>query len=184
MNTNPRFGRTETPVNLLEPIELDFMAGAPADPARYGRTETPINLLDPIELDFAVPYLVLTLRLPERVEAVRAEILALDVLNLVGALGEYEKAGGGRGLRIHGKAFSEGAITLTLAPVAVNNALDRLTELAVFLDRLIPQVENPTASEQLVLEAIAHLEGSPVELCRAAFTRRSWSVEARIAMPV
>ncbi len=183
MSTNPRYGRTETPIHLLEPIEIDFMAGQPIAPSGYGRSETPIDLLEPIEVDFAVPHLVLTLRLSERVETVNAEILALDVLTLVHVLGESEKAIGGRGLRLHDKSSDAGAIALTLAPVAVDKALDRLNELAALLGGMAARVENPRTPETPVLEAIAKLERSPAEQCRAAFTRRPWSVEARVAMP-
>ncbi len=182
MSTNPQYGRTETPINRLESIEIDFTAGQPLDPSEYGRAEAPINLLEAIEVDFAVPHLVLTLRFLEQVEAVSAEILALDVLNLVRALGEYEKGIGGRGLRLHDKAADAGAITLTLAPVAVDKALDRLNELAGLLDALSARVEKPI-SETPVLEAFTKLERSPAEQCRAAFARRPWSAVARVAMP-
>lgn len=49
MNENSQRGQSETPVNILEPIEADFMAGKPFDPNLFGQVETPVHLLDPIE---------------------------------------------------------------------------------------------------------------------------------------
>jgi hypothetical protein len=49
MNENSQPGQPETPVNMLEPIEADFMAGKPFDPSLSGQAETPVHLLDPIE---------------------------------------------------------------------------------------------------------------------------------------
>jgi hypothetical protein len=178
MNTNPQHGRTETPINMLEPIEIDFMAGQSVDPARYGRTETPVNALEPIDVDFAVPHLVLTVRLSEKAETVDAEMLALDVLNLVNALGECEKAIGGRGLRLHAKSLADDTLTLTLAPVAVSEAAERIRAVAALLTNLTHQ---PTGARP-ILEALGSLEASPIEKFRAASVRRAWAVEVRIEL--
>ncbi|MBX9623911.1 MAG: hypothetical protein K2X82_08850 [Gemmataceae bacterium] len=179
MSTNPRYGRTETPINLLEPIEIDFMAGQPFDPSKYGRTETPINLLEPIEIDFAVPHLVLTLRMPDDAGAVDPDVLGVDVYHLMTALSDYERSLGGRGLRLHHKAADGAAVTLTLAPVLVENARDRVGRVA---DLLAQAGRRPGGGGSGSLaEALDRAASSPADRCRVELARRAWRVEVGVA---
>jgi hypothetical protein len=168
---------------ILPAIEPDCTDGHPIDPSLRQPVEFCSPTLQPVELNMAVPHLVLSLRLSEKVDTENTELLALDVLNLLTALSEYEKTLGGCGLRSHDKTADVSAMTINLAPILVINAAERLNQIAELLGKLPATAGKPKNTGKAVLDALAHLEQSAVSQCKAAFSRRKWEIEAKIALP-
>jgi hypothetical protein len=173
MSTDPRYGRTETP------IEVDFMAGQPIDPSKYGRTETPVNMLEPIEIDFAVPHLILTVRLADG--PIDADEVGLDVYHLIEALSGYEKAIGGHGLYLFSKKVDGRTITLNLRPVGVEKAGERLADIVKVLAESQASSSNPFRTSVLSEESLDRTLSSPVERLKRTTARRDWRIEVTVA---
>lgn len=134
MHPDPKkYGRTEiAPINVLEPVEVDFSAGPPMPP-KLGQTEAPVNILPVLEIDLSepAPALALTFRLRP---GVSPAAVAVDLFAVWKALNEYELSVGGSGLK-PGEARDEQTaggtvIRLVLTPADPVGAADRLAQLA------------------------------------------------------
>jgi hypothetical protein len=167
---------------MLEPFEWDCSGGQPIDPAQYGRTETSINLLPAIEIDFAVPHLILTVRLADG--PIDAAEVGLDVYHLIEALSGYEKAIGGRGLYLFSKKVDGRTITLNLRPVGVDKAGERLADIVKVLADARAGSSNPGHGPALSEESLDRTLSSPAERLKRTTARRDWQVEGRIDRPI
>ena len=179
MSADGRYGRTETRTHVFPVQEPSFTGAGPEPGVTYGRTEAPVRRHEPVDLDFAVPYLVLTLRMPDDAGAVEPDVLGVDIYHLMTALSDYEKSIGGRGLRLHDKAADGAAVTLTLAPVLVENARERVDRVA---ELLAQTGRRPAGNESRSLaDALDRAASSPADRCRVELARRGWRVEVGIA---
>jgi hypothetical protein len=167
---------------ILPAVESDCTDGHLIDPSLSQPVELSSHTLRPVEFDMAVPHLVLNLKLLEKVDTENTELLALDVLNLMMAVSEYEKTLGGCGLRLQDKAAAGLAITITLAPILVINAAERLNQIAELLSELPATAGKAKNTGKTVLEALSLLDQSAADQCKAASGRRKWAIESRIAM--
>ncbi|MBX9583897.1 MAG: hypothetical protein K2X87_26660 [Gemmataceae bacterium] len=177
MSADRRYGRAETPMHVFPVQEPAFTGAGPEPGVTYGRTEAPVRRHEPVDLDFAVPYLVLTLRMPDDAGAVDPDVLGVDIYHLMTALSDYEKTIGGRGLRLHEKAVDGPAVTLTLAPVLVENARERVSRVADLLAEA-GRSRDPSGS---LAEALDRAASSPAERFRTEVARRGWRIGVSIA---
>jgi hypothetical protein len=145
--SDPRLAK-RVPERVLPAVELDMSGGElPAAGSRVA-VRVPDRVLPPVEIDMSAPDLVVSVHLSRSSGPESPTAAARDVLLLADALSEYEISRGGRGLRIADVRTNGRMVVLTLSPVAVAGAGDRLAELATVLRKTVAD-QFATAAESI-----------------------------------
>jgi hypothetical protein len=130
MDPNEKYGKTTaTPVRVLPPMELDFLAGQPVPPG-LGKTHTPVRPLPPLAGELVPPPEV-TLTLWVRPDATPGAVGA-DLFAVWKALDEYDRDQKGAGLRpgeVRSERTADGEVIRMALLVAGTGAVERLLRL-------------------------------------------------------
>jgi hypothetical protein len=129
MDPDRRYGRTDTPVRVLDPIEFDFSGGQPLPPG-LGRAETPVRPLPELSGELVPPPAV-TVSLWVRADATPAAVGA-DLFAVWKALDGYDRRQSGAGLRpgeVRNERTADGEVIRLVLAVAGPGAVERLIRL-------------------------------------------------------
>ena len=109
------------------------------------------------------------------------DLMALDVYHLITALSDYERGLGGQALRLHAKVADQDAVTLTLAPVLVQGAAERLTRVAELVTGRTPTSRDSGGPPTTLLIALERTLSFPAERAAREVARLPWAITARVA---